>query len=341
MLAGSLCQEVINHCDPDPCQNGGRCEGRAGGYTCHCLKHSRRGFAYGGPNCDERPVGCDGHACQNQGSCIPSLLNGTHGYTCSCLPGYTGPLCATPTTFSFERRGYLLLQSPLVDAGTYCNITLSFRSVLPRAVLFQRNSRGLLLSLELDKGRLRLTLRKESSAGAEANSPSQVLELAHNVTDGEWHSVETVLRNRVFSLKLLDDSVNCARQPCHKAAPVRSTPDSLASPPQNTFFGGVLQPSVGPNQEAPVPSFIGCMRDVFVERQLVIPEDWLKNSAVNVSPGCSHRDRCLDVPCKNGGQCVNLWQSYRCRCPRPYEGQDCEEGMTDAKNTLNSEAKCF
>lgn len=233
-----------------------------------------------------------------------------------------------PTTFSFERSGYLLLQSPLVDAGAYCNITLSFRSVLPRAMLFQRNSRGLRLSLELDKGRLRLTLRKESSAGAEADGLSQVLELPHNVTDGEWHSVETVLRNRVFTLKLLDDSASCARQPCHKAVPVQSTPDSVASPPQNTFFGGELKHSVGPNQEAPVPSFIGCMRDVFVDRQLVIPEDWLKNSA-NVSPGCSHRDRCLDVPCKNGGQCVNLWQSYRCRCARPYEGQDCEEGMTD------------
>lgn len=72
------------------------------------------------------------------------------------------------------------------------------------------------------------------------------------------------------------------------------------------------------------------MRDVFVDRQLIVPEEWPKNSAVNVSSGCNHRDRCLDVPCKNGGQCVNLWQSYRCRCLRPYEGQDCEEGMTDA-----------
>lgn len=330
-LSGSLCQEVINHCDPDPCQNGGRCEGRAGGYTCHCLKHSRRGFVYGGPNCAERPVGCEGHACQNHGSCVPLLADGTHGYACSCLPGYSGPLCATPTTFSFEGRGHLLMQSPLVDAGEYCNISLSFRSVLPRASLFQRHSGGLLLSLELDRGRLRLTVGKEPPAGAQADGPSQALELPHNVTDGEWHSVEAVLRSRVFSLKLLDDSASCARQPCHKAGPVQSTADSLASLPQNTVFGGVLRRPAGPDQEAPVPSFIGCMRDVFVDRQLVVPEDQLGSSAINVSPGCSHRDRCLDVPCQNGGECVNLWQSYRCRCPRPYEGQDCQEGMTDPK----------
>lgn len=277
---------------------------------------------YGGPICDQRLAGCDGHACHNQGSCIPSLLDGTHGYTCSCSPGYAGPLCETLTAFSFEGRGYLLLQSPLVDARAYCNVTLSFRSVLTRALLFQRRSRGLLLSLELDQGRLRLTLRRDADLGG----PSQVLELPHNVTDGEWHSVETVLRSRVFSLKLLDDSAICGGQPCHKAAPVQNTPVSSAQPPQNTVIGGGLQQSAGPGEEAPAPSFIGCMRDVFVDRQLVVPEEWPKNAAVNVSPGCSRRDRCLDSPCKNGGRCINLWQSYRCRCPRPYQGLDCQEG---------------
>uniref|UniRef100_UPI0037E941F5 protein crumbs homolog 1 n=1 Tax=Semicossyphus pulcher TaxID=241346 RepID=UPI0037E941F5 len=324
---GSICEEVINHCDPSPCQNGGRCESHSGAYTCHCLTQPRDGVLYGGVNCDERLVGCEGNECQNQGSCSPFLLDRTHGYTCSCSPGYTGPLCTTPTTFSFERRGYLLLQSPLADAEVSCNITLSFKTVLPRAVLFQRNSRGLLLSLELDEGQLRLTLRKEASA----ESPIQVLELPHNVTDGEWHSVEAVLGNWVLTLKLLDDTESCGSQLCHKVATVQSTLAGLASPPQNTFIGGVLQDSDGPSEDAPLPAFIGCMRDVFVDWQLVVPEEWLSDSAVNVSPGCSHRDRCLDVPCQNRGECVNLWQSYQCLCPRPYEGQDCEEEHVTAR----------
>ncbi|KAG7230612.1 hypothetical protein INR49_025329, partial [Caranx melampygus] len=150
VVVGSLCQEVIDQCDPSPCQNGGRCESHVGGYVCHCLQQSHDGTLYGGVNCDVRLVGCEGHECQNQGSCSPFLLDGTHGYTCFCSAGYTGPLCKTPTTFSFERKGYLLLQSPLVDAEVSCNITLSFKTVLPRAVLFQRNNRGLLLSLELE-----------------------------------------------------------------------------------------------------------------------------------------------------------------------------------------------
>lgn len=321
---------MINQCDPNPCQNGGRCESHVGGYICHCLKQSNDGVLYGGVNCDVRLVGCEGNECQNQGSCSPFLLDGNHGYTCYCSPGHTGPLCNTPTTFSFERRGYLLLQSPLVDAVVSCNITLSFKTALPRALLFQRNSRGMLLSLELDEGQLRLTLRKEASAGAEAESQNQVLELPHNVTDGEWHSVEAVLGSWMLSLTLLDDAVSCGNQSCHKVAPVQSTMAKLVSPPQNTFIGGVLQDSNGPSDDSPLPAFIGCMRDVFVDWQLIVPENWLSDSAVNVSPGCSHRDRCLDVPCQNRGQCVNLWQSYQCRCPRPYEGQDCEEGMFTA-----------
>ncbi|XP_034437971.1 protein crumbs homolog 1 isoform X3 [Hippoglossus hippoglossus] len=326
---GSLCQEVVNQCDPSPCQNGGRCEGLVAGYSCHCLKQSHDGVLYGGLNCDVRLVGCEGHECRNQGSCSPFLIDGTHGYDCSCSAGFTGHLCNTPTTFSFERRGYLLLQSPLVEAEFSCKITLSFKTVLPTALLFQRSNRGLLLSLELEGGQLCLTLRTEASAGAEAESPPQALELPFNVTDGEWHSVEAVLENWVLSLKLLHDAGSCGSESCHRVASVR--PSTLAGAVWNTFIGGVPQDQHDPREDAPLPGFIGCMRDVFVDWQLVVPEEWLSDSAVNVSPGCSHRDRCLDVPCQNRGQCVNQWQSYQCWCPRPYEGQDCEEEHVPAR----------
>ncbi|KAM6922069.1 protein crumbs homolog 1 [Xenentodon cancila] len=328
---GSLCQEVINHCEPNPCQNGGRCESHADGYICSCLKQSDDGILYGGENCHVKLVGCEGHECQNQGSCSPFLLDGTHGYTCSCASGYTGPLCKTATTFSFERRGYLLLHSPLVDADVTCNITLSFKTVLPRALLFQRSTRGLLLSLELEGGQLQLTLRREASADAEAENSSQVLDLPHNVTDGEWYYVEAVLANWVLSLKILNDAGSCASQSCHKVAPVQSTLVGLVTSPQNTFIGGVAKDPNDPREYSAFPAFIGCMRDVFVDWQLVVPEAWLSDSAVNVSPGCSHRDRCLHGPCQNRGSCVNLWQSYHCQCPRPYEGHDCEEEHVTAR----------
>uniref|UniRef100_A0AAY4CHI5 Uncharacterized protein n=1 Tax=Denticeps clupeoides TaxID=299321 RepID=A0AAY4CHI5_9TELE len=63
----------------------------------------------------------------------------------------------------------------------------------------------------------------------------------------------------------------------------------------------------------------------------MVPEDWLSSSAVNVTLGCVHRDRCQDNACQNGGECVNLWQTYQCRCQRPYEGLNCSDEYITAR----------
>ncbi|MEQ2159536.1 hypothetical protein GOODEAATRI_024051 [Goodea atripinnis] len=357
VFTGTACEIQIDHCQSQPCLHRGTCINHARGFWCicyvdtaviahrqHSLAHTVRSRCHNAtlipastapsvrtarvttPANAGRLVGCEGHKCQNQGSCSPFLLDETHGYICSCTPGYTGPLCNTPTTFSFERRGYLLLHNPLLNADLTCNITLSFKTVLPSALLFQRNIWGLLLRLELEGGQLVLALRWEESAGTEAES--QALELRHNVTDGEWHTVEAVLTNSVLSLRLLSDAGNCGIQSCHKVTPVQSTLIGLETSPQNTFIGGSLEDPSGSSRYPASPAFIGCMRDVFVDWQLVVPVEWLSDSTVNVSPGCSHRDRCRDEPCQNRGQCVNLWQSYQCQCARPYKGHDCEEAFS-------------
>lgn len=322
--AGSLCQEVIDQCDPNPCRNGGRCESSVGGYTCHCLGQRVGGALYGGPTCERRLTGCEGHQCQNRGVCSP-LADGEDGYTCSCTPGFGGNLCQMSTVFSFERRGYLRLGAdPLVEAA--CVVLLSFQTLLPRALLVQRSSGGSLLTLELDEGTIRLTLKEvERKNSTGTGSWRQVLELPHNVTDGKWHRVKAALEQQVLSLELLDEAGGCGGGPCLKAARVQSGTTWQASRPPDTLIGGALD-------ESNLSEFIGCMRDVFVDGRLVVPEAWPSDSAVGVSPGCRHRDRCLDGPCRNGGDCVNLWQSYRCRCPRPYTGHDCEQGTCEMKS---------
>ncbi|KAM6962533.1 LOW QUALITY PROTEIN: protein crumbs homolog 1 [Aplochiton taeniatus] len=332
---GALCEEIIDQCESNLCQHGGVCESTVGGYVCRCLQQSQDGVLYGGRYCAKELVGCKGNECQNEGSCSPFLIDGMHGYSCACPAAFTGHLCQIPTAFSFERSGYLLYQSPLVAADASCNITLSFRTVLPRAVLFQWSGGELLLRLELEAGKLRLTLTLEDSRDeGEAEPPKQTLELPHNVTDGEWHSVAAVLGGGLLRLQLLDDGGLCEGQGCEAEAPLHSSlaeVQPLATVPQNTFIGGAMEGPNGPAGETLAPAFIGCLRDVLVDSQLVVPGEWLSHLAVNVTPGCSHRDRCLDNPCQNRGHCTNLWQSYQCRCPRPYEGQDCSEEYMTAR----------
>lgn len=48
---------------------------------------------------------------------------------------------------------------------------------------------------------------------------------------------------------------------------------------------------------------------------------------------CMDKDECLDLPCLNGGTCINLEPRlrYRCHCPDGFWGENCEliqEGQT-------------
>ncbi|KAK9967460.1 hypothetical protein ABG768_001859 [Culter alburnus] len=318
-FSGALCEQNTTACTTNPCHNGATCEDFLGSYKCICLSESHDGVLYGGHNCSEPLVGCKGHECQNGAACMPFLSEGVHGYSCICQPGYTGSYCQTPTVFSFETiGGFLHLQTPLLGAEAYFNITLSFRTVLENTVLFQRGSEGVILSLELQETHLLLDLRSDP----QTNTTSWTLMLPQDLSDGEWHTVEAVLGEGTLLLQLLEpcqDADNCGT-----TAQVDTGALELESALQSTFVGGL-------DEGGGTGSFIGCMRDLFVDSQLMVPEDWLSSSAVNVVQGCSHHDRCLSGPCENHGECVNLWQGYQCRCLRPYVGQNCGEEYITAR----------
>ncbi|XP_052447041.1 protein crumbs homolog 1-like isoform X1 [Carassius gibelio] len=318
-FSGTLCEQNTTACTTNPCHNGAICEDFLVSYKCICPSESQDGILYGGRNCSEPLVGCEGHECQNGAACMPFLSEGVHGYSCICQPGYIGPYCQTPTVFSFEKNGgFLHLQTPQLGAETYFNITLSFRTVLKNTLLFQRGSEGVTLSLEVQETHLLLDLRSDP----QPNATSWTLTLPQDVSDGEWHSVEAVLGVGTLLLQLLEpcqDGDNCS-----VTAQVETGALELESALQSTFVGRSTEGGGS-------GSFIGCMRDLFVDTQLMVPEDWLSSSVVDVKQGCSHHDRCLSGPCENLGECVNLWLGYECLCLRPYVGQNCAEEYVTAR----------
>ncbi|KAI7791388.1 hypothetical protein IRJ41_018779, partial [Triplophysa rosa] len=318
-FTGALCELNVTACTTNPCHNGATCEDFLDTYKCICLSETQDGILYGGTNCSEPLGGCEGHECQNGAPCVPFLSDGVHGYSCTCQSGYTGSYCQTSTAFSFETSGgYLRLQTPLLGAETYFNIMLSFRTVLENTVLFERGSDGVTLILELQDSRLLLSLRSDP----QPDSTSWTLTLPQAVSDGEWHTAEFVLGEDTLLLRLLEtcngDDI------CSRAIQIEPGALELESALQSTFVGG-LDGGGGSG------SFIGCMRDLFVDSQLIVPEDWLSTLAVNVTQGCNHQDRCLSGPCENQGECGNLWQGYKCKCRRPYEGSNCAEEYITAK----------
>ncbi len=149
------------------------------------------------------------------------------------------------------------------------------------------------LSLELQETHLLLDLKSDP----QPNATRWTLTLPQDVSDSECHTVEAMLGEGTLLLQLLEpcqDGDNCSA-----TAQVETGALELESALQSTF--------VGRSDEGRISgSFTGCMRDLFVDSQLMVPDDWL-SSVVNAEQGCSHHDRCLFGLCDNLGKYVNLW----------------------------------
>uniref|UniRef100_A0A1A9WEY9 EGF-like domain-containing protein n=1 Tax=Glossina brevipalpis TaxID=37001 RepID=A0A1A9WEY9_9MUSC len=81
------CEENVDECMSNPCQNGGHCRDRNNGYTCTCQP------GYLGDHCEIDVAVCEtgtGARCHNGGECIegPGLE-----FSCECAPGWHGRIC--------------------------------------------------------------------------------------------------------------------------------------------------------------------------------------------------------------------------------------------------------
>lgn len=77
---GSYCEDEVDECSPNPCQNGATCTDYLGGFSCKCVA------GYHGSNCSEEINECLSQPCQNGGTCIDL----TNTYKCSCPRGTQG-----------------------------------------------------------------------------------------------------------------------------------------------------------------------------------------------------------------------------------------------------------
>ncbi|XP_063796192.1 protein crumbs homolog 1 [Pseudophryne corroboree] len=307
-LTGVHCEQDINECESNPCQNRGTCENFHGSYTCHCPSDKDpAGRYFGGPDCMEVLIGCEEHTCQNGGSCIPYLMDGKHYHNCVCSAGFIGPDCETQTTFSFNGRTIF----PLRNISVFSNVSLSFRTVQTSATIIHLGEQASSLRLYLQKGFLLLNFQRNAQLVT-------LLQLSHNVSDDLWHTIEITFRDNIL-LKLLDPScgIACVNQSHNDG--------SLNIVFQEIQLGGELpaQTREGAdfNDVVQMQSwFVGCMQDIKVGSIVLTEED---GKLARIEIGCKRQDHCENNPCDNRGKCMNLWLSYYCDCYRPYRGNNC------------------
>lgn len=201
-----------------------------------------------------------------------------------------------------------------VAGDQLASVSLRFRTTLPSAILFYRGHEAEYLFLELYDGILHAGLKKEDVWYL-------LLLEGLRVDDGQWHKVEVVLHS-TMELKLWHDS--CDAGVCLKSSPV---PHGTALIPHtflNMYVGGA-EDSMANNTHSQ-QGFVGCMEDLQVDTEVVLPADLPEDESSTVKRGCDRTEWCLSQPCFHGGLCVDLWAAFRCDCSRPYGGPACSYG---------------
>uniref|UniRef100_A0A8C5SXF6 Crumbs cell polarity complex component 2 n=1 Tax=Laticauda laticaudata TaxID=8630 RepID=A0A8C5SXF6_LATLA len=296
--SGIECANEIDECQDDPCENGGTCEDTIADYICHCT-FNPDGISWGGKNCSVELTGCKAHNCQNGALCAPTFQLEAHGYLCQCPPGFYGPTCTTPTTFSLTDNGYLLINASADDKNTSghgASVALRFRTTLLNGLLFYRGHQTEHLLLELYAGLLQVMLVSQ-----EANV-SFTLE-APPVNDGHWHKAEVSLRESL-EFRLWHEA--CQGGICLFSHPLGETTPTLMINCTRHFTG-----------------FTGCLEDLHIDSKILLPEDVEGLQLLGFQLGCERTEWCQSQPCSHGGQCVDFWTDFHCHCSRPYEGHTC------------------
>lgn len=305
---GFNCEIEINECELyRPCDYG-TCVDKVADYECVCEE------GYGGKNCSVPLTGCLGVECFNGGTCEALLFNETiHDFKCHCEHGFTGRNCEEPTTVSFSGNSYIVINSQREEGY---ELAFRFRTTLPNGILAVGQGETY-IKLELLKGQLNLhssLLNKWEGifAGSDLN-------------DGQWQNVRMAV-NDSHVLLAANDEVTV-----HPITLVRSTNSSETS--FNTSFSTTVLGGATSTLRIlfkGAPFFTGCMEDVVLDDEVLIPRTVPQPMRDLVQDGCPRVEQCAPNPCMNEGQCHDLWTKYECTCQRPYLGDTCQLSFTPA-----------
>ncbi|XP_042348498.1 cadherin EGF LAG seven-pass G-type receptor 3 [Plectropomus leopardus] len=350
-FTGDYCETEINLCYSNPCQNGGVCARREGGYTCICRED------YTGDRCefDRRQGRCVPGVCRNGGTCR-ELSGG--GFRCECpAGGYERPYC-TVTARSFPPKSFAMFRG--LRQRFHLSISLTFATLENSGLLFYNgrfNEKHDFIALEIQEGQVVL----KYSTGESSTQVSPFL--PGGVSDGNWHTVHIHYYNKPATRYPKRSMSGEAQGPSDEKIAVVSVDDcdtalslrfgtqlgnySCAAQGKQTsnkksldltgplFLGGV--PNVPDNFPFGTREFIGCMKELHIDNKPLDLAGFIANNGT--LPGCSAKlPFCKSNPCQNGGTCRVSWETFSCDCPLGYGGKDCSHVMPHPHRFLGNSA---
>ncbi|KAF8792673.1 Protein crumbs like protein [Argiope bruennichi] len=294
---GMHCEREINECDTfEPCKNGATCIDQIADYKCECLPD------FGGKNCQTKLIGCFNVQCLNGATCIP-LLNDReeHIHKCLCPEGFHGMSCEIATTVSFD-TGDSLAVTRYNDLLDTFNLEFQFRTTLPSGIISTGYVSNNMLQyiLYLLNGVIKVDLYTGTNHIAQLFSKS-------GQNDALWKTVKLGFEPNEVSLNVSGWALQ-----------KRLNFSSLNFTVQ---FGSISNMAVNFDQNLKIPDFIGCIQDIYMNGDIIIPND---NCILHgAKEGCYREEQCEGNPCHNGF-CKDNWLSYECVCSRPFFGTTCQ-----------------
>ena len=219
-----------------------------------------------------------------------------NNYTCECSPGFGGALCANVTTIGLSGSSFMFFQ---LDRNAF-ELSFQFRTTLSYGLLAADSQNTFLVFLETENVTIVYSKVTKLSVGKTAN-----------LSDGHWHTIHINISSSSVSVTV--DNSSCG-QHCVASSSLQ-TQVSLT----DLYVGGSpFGPSYDHNT---LYNFTGCIRDVNIDRNTVIPTG-TQVSLINTSIGCLRREVCASNPCAHG-KCVDKWIKYSCECERRWIGPQC------------------
>ncbi|XP_034723569.1 protocadherin Fat 4 [Etheostoma cragini] len=347
-FTGTLCEDDVDECEVNPCENEGTCVNVPGSFYCQC----QSGFS--GSFCSADVDKCLKVKCQNRGTCIHTQ----DGYHCHCVPGFEGQMCeravdhceSTPCGQGrcINSQTGFSCHCPFGVSGAHCEehshgfevlsfmefppldrrinlISLEFATVQRNSLLLYNpggSSSREFFALEILNGAMHLSY--------DLGSGPVRLHTNKHVADGYFHSVTARRIGHMGSLHVdncTDDENNgfCFSQ--SDGSSLKRTLDvgsNMTLGGTRTFESILLNPA-----QIKTHDFVGCIRNIHVNGILLTPSMAL--ATYNILDRCPRTtpSPCHSHPCQNGGVCHDLWSDYLCECKSRFTGSNCATEMSE------------
>ncbi|KAF7247106.1 Fibropellin-1, partial [Varanus komodoensis] len=255
---GHDCETDVNECFSRPCQNGGTCTDMPNDVICTCSP------MFTGKFCEKVVTPCEPSPCLNNGDCIEEL----ESYHCSCMPGYTGWNCEEVIDYC------RLLSINCLNEGLCLNIIGGFSCLCTPGW---------------------------------TGEFCQFVENACLIYSDKCHSGATCVD---VSQSKLHPQTECMCPTGFTESGTKKLKKLRQEMAENVPRHAEEEGEKGNHIEKKGQHFLSFYPNL---------------SSKNQRPSCeTETDECDSNPCKHGGSCNDYIGHFKCICPIGYEGQQCE-----------------